>query len=128
MYKRQGYNDIVVANLNNVASGATVAFALTLPSSMIIYRVVSSSAVRLRQYLTATYRSNDLLRASTTLIQGDHGCYFDIITRANNSFIRNFAPPAIALSDGTGYFSLTNLEATLQETINVEITLLPLES
>lgn len=123
-----GYSDIAVVNLNNVAAGQTVTFEIALPSSILIYKISSSSAIRLRQYLDATYRNDDLLRASTTNIQGDHGCYFDALTKVEKGFIRNFAPPAIALTTGLGYFSLTNLENTLQPLINLEITFLSLES
>ena len=94
---------------------------------MLIYNITANCSIRIRQYLSADYRISDLSRSSTTAITGDHGCYYDLITKANKGFIRNLAPPAIAISDGIGYFNITNLESTTQN-INIQITALPLEA
>jgi hypothetical protein len=93
---------------------------------MVVYKVESSSSIRIRQYFTSDQRTADLARESTTPIEGDHGCFYDLQTKASKSFVRNLAPPAIALSNGTGYFSVTNLETTTED-INIQITALPLE-
>lgn len=114
-------------NAIGIAGGATVEQSLPLPKSMLIYRIISNSSIRIRQYFNADYRMADIARSSSTAIQGDHGCYYDVITKAERGFIRNLSPPPIAISSGTGFFLVSNLE-TISRNINIEIIGLTLEA
>lgn len=116
----------VAFNTGSLANGATATGTIALPTTYLIKKIVSTAQCRMRLYVSSAKRTADAARASTTRIQGDHGCFIDAIVPAG--LTRRLAPLVTGETDSnTGYISVTNTSG-LTATITVTLTYLPLEA
>lgn len=91
-------------------------FSGSFPNSYLIYQVSASAPCRVRFYYNSTYRTNDLTRPSNTLLLGNHGCYLDVLVKANAGLVRLLAPPAVGLADsGLIYITCNNMSGVEQD-------------
>lgn len=101
----------------------TETLPIALPSAGILRQIQSNAPARIRCYLNQSYANADINRASNVQILGDHGCFWDLQTKAERGLIRNTAPPPVFYSDGGAYLTLSNLSNDAQSlTIDLSIT------